>query len=192
MQHVLLHEQGDENLPPAFILRRGYGSARDRAVVFLTLMRQFQMEGAVLVLPPAPEDVVLVGVIEPRSDTIRLFDPRLGMPVQTAAGKVASLQEVQGDAKLLAPSEITAEQFKSAEWRLVCPLYSLPLRMRELERALAGYDRITLYCDAVKLKDDLSRLTKMPVSIWSCPVRALRNSLSPDEGGTDKSARLKR
>jgi len=192
MQHVLLHEQGDENLPPAFILRRGYGSARDRAVVFLTLMRQFQMEGAVLVLPPAPEDVVLVGVIEPKSDTIRLFDPRLGMPVQTAAGKVASLQEVQGDAKLLAPSEITAEQFKSAEWRLVCPLYSLPLRMRELERALAGYDRITLYCDAVKLKDDLSRLTKMPVSIWSGPVRALRNSLSPDEGGTDKTARLKR
>ena len=198
-EHVLLHEQGEESPPPAYVVRRGYGSARDRAVVFLALMRQFQIEGAVLVLPGAAEEVALVGVLDPSLDSVRLFDPRLGMPVRTTAGKVASLKDVQADTKLLGPSELTADQIKSGQWKVVCSLYSVPPRMRELERALAAYDRVALYCDVAKLKSDLERSTGMAVSVWNAagnaapsPVRALRSFVPADDGGTDKEMRLKR
>ena len=40
MRNVLLHEQGDSWTPPAFTLRRGCGSALERALVFLALLRQ--------------------------------------------------------------------------------------------------------------------------------------------------------
>ncbi|MFO0866503.1 MAG: hypothetical protein U0744_17970 [Gemmataceae bacterium] len=33
-RRVLLHEQEDENLPPVWTLRRGYGNGLDRALIF--------------------------------------------------------------------------------------------------------------------------------------------------------------
>jgi hypothetical protein len=200
MRHVLLHEQGDEAPPPGFVLRRGYGSARDRALVFLTLMRQLDIDGAALVLPGS-QDVALVGVLDPKGTSVRLFDPRLGMAVHTKEGRIATLADVQADSKLLEASDLTAEQLKAGQWRLVVPLYSLPLRMRELERALtAQQERIVLYTDAAKLKADLERATGTAVSVWNAadgdattsPIRALRLFLPADEGGVDKQGRLKR
>ena len=201
-QHVLLHEQQDDGLPPAFILRRGFGSARDRALVFLALMRQFQVEGGVLAHAAAPDDVWLVGVNEANAAGVRLFDPRLGMAVRRSDGQVATLKDAQGDAKLLQPSGLTAEQLKSGQWRLVCPLYSVSLRMAELERSVGALDRITLYLDAAKAKAELARATGATVAIWNSPAvndhvepsptRALRLFLPPDEGGIDKEGRLLR
>src|SRR5438270_11995779 len=85
-RHVLLHEQGDDWLPPAQVLQRGYGSLRDRARVFLAMLRQIPMEGCAIVLPEAPDDVVLIGAFpftarnlhDQKSAKLYLFDPRRG------------------------------------------------------------------------------------------------------------------
>jgi hypothetical protein len=200
-RNVLLHEQGEDWLPPANVLRRGYGGARDRALVFLALMRQLQTDGCVFVLPESGGEVILVGVLT--SKDVLLFDPRLGLPVQSADGGVATLQEVRADPKLLAPSGLTADQLKAAEVRLACPLHGLSPRMRELERVLTAQDRIVLYQEAADLRARAAQAAGAPVMVWNAPpgpggavepspTRALRMLLPPDDGGTAKGDRLKR
>ena len=56
MRNVMLHEQVDEWIPPAFTLRRGCGSALDRALVYLSLLRQAKTEGCLIVVPDTEPD----------------------------------------------------------------------------------------------------------------------------------------
>jgi hypothetical protein len=209
-RRVLLHQQGDDWLPPALILRRGYGCARDRALVFLALLRQMRVhdqavEGCVFTLPAAPDDVVLVGVLAPLPKAtgeptagprdIYLFDPRLGLAVRTADRGVATLKEARADAKLLEPSGLTAEQLKTAQVRLACPLSEVSPRMHALEKELTVHERIVLHVDPARLQRQCAEAAGLPVSIWNAPggqdspLRSLRLFLPPDEGGIDKDNR---
>ena len=88
--HVLLHEQGDDNLPPQFVLKRGFGNARDRALVFLQLLRQMDIGGCLVEAELAGgPDLLLVGVIMPGAEEVsfQLFDPRLGKAVMGSGGQ---------------------------------------------------------------------------------------------------------
>jgi hypothetical protein len=193
-RQVLLYEQGEEGLPPVYVLRRGYGSARDRALVFVALLRQLQLQACVFVSRASPGEVVLAGVLC-APDEVRLFDPRLGLAVRTSDGRVAMLKDVKADPKLLQGSDLTPEQFQAAEVRLYCPLQALPIRMSELEKALAVQDRVVLYLEPVKLRREMEQATGLAVHVWNgngdkSATRALRLFLPPEEGGTDKERRL--
>src|SRR5262249_22633812 len=49
-QGVLL-DQGEPPLAPPFVLKRGYGSAEERALVFLDLVRQMGLDGCLVTRP---------------------------------------------------------------------------------------------------------------------------------------------
>jgi hypothetical protein len=199
MRNVLLHDQVDTWIPPAFILRRGCGSALDRALVFLAAARQAKLEGCLIVVPDAEPTQILVGIREPQSTAVRLFDPRLGLAVAGKKGGVATLSDVIADPALLEPSGITKEQAAKLEVRLICPLYALAPRMLELQKGCASIDPIVLHLDAPALAADLAKTTKLPVKVWNppesktvanSPTRELHLFLPKQEGGTDSGLRF--
>jgi hypothetical protein len=208
MRNILLHEQVDTWIPPAFALRRGHASAVDRALVFLALLRQARGDGCLIVVKGSEPLQFLVAVHDVKGKSLRLFDPRLEMPVRGKDGKsIATLDEVRAEPALLAPSGITKEDAEKFEARLVCPLLALAPRMRELEKGLSGADPIVLHlpADALqRLQGTISALTKgkMEAHIWNAkadtndkgippnsPTRALRLFLSKQDGGIDETGR---
>jgi hypothetical protein len=202
LRRVLLHQQGEDWLPPAQVLQRGFGSSRDRARVLLALLPQLQLNGCLLIVPGTADEVVLAGVFSMPAQDIYLFDVRRGLAVRTADGKIATLTAAQADPKVLQVSGLNADQFKAVQLRVACPLNSLPSRMQELEKALRVQDRIVLACDPITLVRDLGKASGMPVQVWNSPpvgerlenspTRVLRLFLPAEDGGIDKSDRLRR
>ena len=122
---MALHEQADEGLPVMFVLRRGFGSALDRGLVFLVLLRQFQIEGCLLAAPKDPAGTILVGMQLPdkQNPALFLFDPRLGRPVPGPGTKgIATLSDVQADPKLLTASGLAMDDVAKLEAFQVTPL----------------------------------------------------------------------
>jgi hypothetical protein len=202
-RNVLLHEQGDGELPNAFVLKRGCGSARARALVFLALMRQYQsskqaqgVEGCLLVLPGPSPTLTLVGIYDGAKE-LYLFDPRLGEPILKDDRSVATLNDVKQNPSLLQASGIDSAQLRRLQAWLACPLPALAPRYKELERILSGHDRVKLYMEAAALQLELTTAFSLPVRVWNDPVdktggpnsptRALRLFLPPEEGGNDRS-----
>ena len=204
MRNVLLHEQVDDWTPPAATLRRGYGSAVDRALVFLALARQSQREGCLIVVPGSDPLQFLVAVLDPKTAKLHLFDSRLGLAVRGKDGKsIATLDEVLVDPTLLQPVGIAAVQAQQMEAWLICPLYALSPRMLQLQNALTEHnDPITLHLDGPKLAESIKLATKLPVKVWisppqgkalpNSPTRSLRLFLPKDDGGIDTTNRAKR
>jgi len=92
MRQVSLEENSDR-VPPAFTLRRGWGSSLERALVFVELLRQVgtpdQLRGCLVYCPEKPSGLPRLwacGVVVDNGDDIYLFDPRLGLPVPAAGG----------------------------------------------------------------------------------------------------------
>lgn len=207
MRNVLPHEQGDSNTPPAFTLRRGYGSPMERAIVFLALLRQAQIEGCLILAPGSAPLPFLVGVHDAKTSSLRLFDTRLGLAVISKDGKsIATLQEAIDDPALLRPSAITPEQAKKLEPWVVCPLHALAPRLFELQRGLSPFEPLTLYMNAGDVHKEISKAAKAPVKVWKAdveflsprsekhkaiiaPTRWLRTFVPKEEGGIDESKR---
>jgi hypothetical protein len=139
------------------------------------------------------------GVVANGGTDVYLFDPRLGLPLPGRDGKgVATLAEVRKDPGLLDQLnagdknryDMTAEQVRAAELRLVCPLSSLAPRMGSLQdKFLPPLVHVRLARDVER---DLERLQKagraagdkgVPVEVWKEGVGLLRRFLPPDEGG---------
>ena len=199
LRHVQLHEQSEEGLPAAFVLRRGFGSTLDRAIVFLALLRQFQIEGCVLAPAPDLAGPVLVGVLaesKPKPQ-LSLFDPRLGRPVMGLDQKaIATLEEARAHPELLKAFGWSAGAVAKLQAFQVNPLEALPARMRFLQELLALRDKVILYNDAGAVARELTKAAGRPAAVWNvqaaaqpAPTRALRQFLSVEEGGTDKRGR---
>jgi len=200
-RHVLLHEQGDDNLPPQFVLKRGYGSVRDRALIFLQLLRQMDLGGCLVEasMPKGP-DLLLVGVLT-KEGSLQLFDVRLGKAVLGPDGKEpATLAEALKEPALLKSHGYEALTADTVRLRLATSLGSLSPRMHYLERRLASYIRITLFQDTLRLAAQLEDLTGLKPTAWSAvdaetkvipPTHLLLNFLpSKEEGGEDETNRL--
>ncbi len=218
MRRIHLFDESDEWLPPAHVLRRGFGNHRDRALVFIELMRQFQVEGCVIVAdyPKEWHSPLLVGLLLTEADKqeVFLFDPRLGTPVapaKTSAPKdkdgggeeksgVATWTQADADRTLLAASGFAADSAQKLQILLAPPLAALAPRMRYLEIALSATDQIVLHQDFAKSWRNFER--HGPVAVWNergdpktpppSPVRALRLILPLDDGGMDKTGRMQR
>jgi hypothetical protein len=172
VRHVRLQGQEDFLTPPSYVLRRGWGNARERALIFLALLRQLGLpEDRDKVVADNPEDLEHLlgcllffsdkegkshlwacGVLVPRQQDLYLFDPRLGLPLPGPGGKgVATLAAVRKDPTLLRqldskdhPYDITAEQARAADLYLAVPLSALAPRMQQLEELLTPRIQVRL------------------------------------------------
>jgi hypothetical protein len=204
-RQVRLQENGEPLNPPAYVLRRGSGTAAERALVFLALLEQLGLDGCMIFVPATPDGPVrpwIPGVLVDKE--IFLFDTRLGLPLPGHDGHgFATLNQVHSDAaSVFRPLtidakhqyDVTPEQAKGASVYLACSLSALAPRMKYLEAMLSAQGRVYLGVDPVGLMDRFKRATQAQASvkIWNwpgdpeTPVRVLRSFLPPEgEGGTD-------
>jgi hypothetical protein len=216
VRQVALGSKAEElEQPPSFVLRRGYGSARERALIFLALLQQMDIDGAMIAcrdngkvrywVPGAlVEQKDRSGTVVRRD--VYLFDTRLAVPVPGPGGKgIATLAQVRSDPDVLKPLtpdpahpyDVTPELAKTAEVHLVCPLSALAPRMRRLEKVLAETDRVRLAVDPARLTKKFKEVTGAEVGVWAgaadpnSPTRLLRSFLPPEEGGVDRSQRFR-
>jgi hypothetical protein len=142
-------------LPLAFTLRRGWGTAQQRALVFLALIEQLGIEhdssswlhGALLFCPDdkGHRRLWACGVaIGDTPDAFYLFDPRLGLPIPGPDGKgIATLEQARNDPKVLGQLDsgklhydVTFRQARDTDVCLSCALTSLAPRMVLLQDRL--------------------------------------------------------
>src|SRR5262249_141879 len=150
MRQVTLQQRGDELLSPHLVLHGGQGTAHERALVFLALLHQLNLDGCMIAVPgDAPDQLrfCLPAVLMADADAsaFSLSEPRLGLPLPGPGGKgVATLAQLREQPELLgpltadkdAPYDVTPEQARRAEVYLVCPLSALAPRMKFLEDLL--------------------------------------------------------
>ena len=196
-RRVLLHEQEDENLPPVWTLRRGYGNGLDRALIFLRMMRQMRCDSALVTAADVTDGngpwLIATQPI-PDSPDLMFVDPRLARVILGPDGKKpANWKELRDDPKLLAASGFDAKQAASLETRLVIAEHEIAPRMRFVERELElPGEPIYLFHDAPKMLERFGDLA--PVKFWTGndkanPYGRLRRFIGKEEGGADEDHR---
>jgi hypothetical protein len=213
IRQVRLRAGEGEPLPPAFVLRRGWGTAQERALVFVTLLHQLRIPGCILALPSTETDQPryrywLPGALLPDPDghpQIYLFDTRLGLPLPGPKGgrvAVATLAQVRSSAggALLAqltadakhPYDLTPAQAGKLEVHVACPLSALAPRMRYLQTEIFDANTVQLAADARPLLEQFDKAVHdlgVPVQTWQPAMRAWRRFLPAEEGGADQAGR---
>jgi hypothetical protein len=218
MRQVRLRQRDGDEAPPAFALRRGWGTALERALVFLALLEQLgdleaarpEFLGCLLEVPDSSGRMVLwaCGVVVGDGTEVYVFDPRLGLPLPGPGGKgIATLAALRKQPDLLTQLhlsdklryDVTGKQIEAAQARLVCPLSALAPRMLYLqEKLLAPAVTVRLSADAAS---ELERLRKacaagadkpMKVGMAKEKTALLRRFLAADEGGVDTTSRKQR
>ncbi len=177
IRQVRLQDGLFATVPPQFALRRGWGTALDRALIFMALLQQLndggpQFSGCLLGWPAQvteslkwprqgaePVELWACGIVIGDEPKMYLFDPRLGLPIPGPKGEgVATLAEVRKDPALLAqltvkadhPYDVTQKRAQNVEIYQYCTLSALAPRMRFLQQELlapAGI-HVTLAVDA--------------------------------------------
>jgi hypothetical protein len=213
MRQVQLRERTGDALPPDFVLRRGWGTALERAQIFLAVLQQLGIVGCMLAVPGKPGEPAirywLPGALIGKD--IYLFDTRLGLPLPPAKGEgIATLAQVRSQPAVLQqlaldaknPYDVSQDQAQKAEVHVACALSALAPRMRFLQDQLAATEKVRLGVDPAALVKKFAEAAQAPemkgvhVRIWnlpgdsSSPIRVLRNFLPENEGGVDK-ARLR-
>jgi hypothetical protein len=197
--------------PPVLVLRRGWGTDMDRALIFLSLLeqvgspagRQSHLLGCLLFCPNAAGDQRFwaCGVVVDGGKDVYLFDPRLGLALPGPGGKgVATLAEARSKPDVLAQLDVdkdrrydvTADQARAAEVHLYCPLSALSPRMRHLQdEVLPPTVEVHLAAD---LAGDLNKLKaaaaagadkETAVKVWPDGPGLVRRFQSVEDGGTD-------
>jgi hypothetical protein len=200
-------------IPPQFVLRRGWGTPEERALVFLALLRQLSIEGC-LIGSPGPDAAhpiywacgALVDV-KPEKDNagdkqVLLFDHRMGMLLPGAKDKeILTLSALCAHPEILKTYtvnpeyayDVNPEMVAGAEIHLVTPLSGLAPRMVLLQSDLlapAIKGRL-----ALNVEESLNQFAKaaprmgdknIPTQVAPRFTGVLRRFLPPDEGGADK------
>jgi hypothetical protein len=218
MREVRLRPEEGEASPRSFVLRRGWGNALERALVFLAMLEQFgeadapqpELLGFLLEVPNGRGGMNLwtCGVVIGDGKDVYLFDPHLGLPLPGPDGEgVATLAQARAKSEILAQLNVdeknrypvTREQAQAAQAQLVCPLSALSPRMRYLQdKLLAPAVRVRLARDAVKDAERIKSACSAgaakptPVQLAKDKCTLLRRFLPPDEGGADTTSRAQR
>jgi hypothetical protein len=208
----------DDLVPPEDVLLLGHGSATERALVYLALLRQLGIDGCMIAVPGKDGRMApwIPGALVPKEEKdfagnpvpagIYLFDTRLGMPLPGPDGKgVARLADVvekpdQFRRLFTGPGAeaVIPPQIAKAEVRLACPLSALSPRMRHLQEKLASSSgKIVLAMNPEGLRGRFEKVTRKPVQVWNGPggdtnnpTRVLRAFLPPEAGGVGNPARV--
>ena len=209
--------EGPEGIPvdPQLTLRKGWGGALDRALIFLALRGQQPSTNN----PNHPPDLllqldagqpgksrVLVGVWIPSRKDWWILDPVLGLPLEDADPAWAwlgALSVGKSGEKPLQPMkwadqewDLRPEWWNKVEISLVCALNQLPRRMGAIEKILGQSGlNVSLYANPSRLiplaEQELSRLGKdtWKVTVWKPGISLLQSYVIPLEGGTDADER---
>jgi hypothetical protein len=201
VRQVRLRAGEGEPLPPAIVLHRGWGTAQERALVFLTLLHQLRIPGCMLAYSTGepgnpPYRYWVPGALVNKH--IYLFDTRLGLPLPGPNGEgiltLSQVQSAEGGELLrqLAPEpkhpyDVTPAQVKNLEVHVACPLSALAPRMRFLQTDILESNTISLAADARILEqfEDAVR-GQAAVQTWWPATRALRRFVPVEEGGDER------
>src|SRR5262249_2233607 len=96
IRQVGLRERPGGSLPPYFVLRRGWGTSQERALVFLALLEQLGIDSAMIALSieGGGRRYWVAGALVDKE--IYLFDTRLGLPLPGPNGNgAATLTQVR-------------------------------------------------------------------------------------------------
>ncbi len=215
MREVRLRPSEGETEPPSYVVRRGWGTALDRALIFLALLEQLgdreapepELLGFLLQIPDKSGTMRLwaCGVVIGDDKEVYLFDPSLGLPLPGPNGAgIATLAQVRRQPELLSQLHagekyrypVTTEQARTAQAHLVTPLSALAPRMRYLQdKLLAPAVRVRLAGDASKEVERIQAAFSagsekpIPVLMPKDKCTLLRRFLPVNEGGADASDR---
>jgi hypothetical protein len=195
--------------PPLYTLRRNQGTALERGLVFLDLLRQLDPDAeqamtGCLFLEPTNGDrlprVLAVGVLVDKD--VYLFDPGLGLPIPTADGKgVATLANALADPQVFkqltvnekTPYDVTTQKLRDAKVYVYVQLSALAPRMTQLQKSvLAPHIPVSLsadfFAEQAALESAMAAARGNPAVVNAFPqgLRVLRSFLPPEEGGIDK------
>src|SRR5208282_1045880 len=201
VRQVRVRDVGEGLLPPQFALRRGWGSADDRALAFLALLEQIGVDGCRIEVEQGGKPALWACGAVIGGD-IYLFDPRLGLPVPGPGGNgIATLASVRAHPDLLGqltvdvkhPYDIKPEQTRRVKLLAACPLSALAPRMKFLEESLATAGvTVRLAADPSASLGRLERAAdraggseRPAVGIWTPATRALYDFMPPEQGGDD-------
>jgi hypothetical protein len=198
--------------PPVYVLRRGSGTAPERALVFLALLHQLGIEGCLIATNDgaSPTYWACGAMVEGKTENdvattseVLLFDPRMGLPLPGTDRKgiltLSALVKKPESLKALTINpdqsyDITSATIATTEIHLVAPLSALAPRMQFLEEKVL---RPKITCRlSVDMEKSFKSFTnaapesegkKIAVRVASHVADVLRRFLPPDEGGTDKA-----
>jgi hypothetical protein len=196
----------EDPVPPAYVLRRGWGNSLERSLAFLALLEQDagpeKLRGCLLTLPGAEKTgqrLWACGVVIGDGKDVYLFDPRLGLPLPGPGGEgVATLATAAKDPAVLGQLDsgpdhlydVKPEQARTAEGWAVFTVSSLAPRMRYLQDTLFNHSlRAQLSADPADL-DRLREAVKASgaaagVKVFKPGIGLLARFLPVSEGGTD-------
>lgn len=112
VRQVRLVERDEGLLAPEFVLHRGWGTSRQRALVFVGLLRQLGIPGCVLApggagQPLRPWACGALVTLPGDKKEVLLFDPRLGLPLP---GPKAASPELAAAFRLARPVRGTGDE----------------------------------------------------------------------------------
>ena len=205
-------------LPPAYVLRRGWGSGLERMLIVAALGRQMGFDAG-LIGPAAAADQPMLyqppgreaefprgpfwGLGIRDGDDILLFDPWKEQALPGKNGRPATLADVRANPRTMAvwldnqpfAWPVTADDLKAGEIFLVAPLSAVAARNKMLEEKLAAEIGVKLSANLAEVQKRVEAASKgIPVRYYSpakegfAPTRALRNFLSVAEGGAAAEA----
>lgn len=209
--------EGPDGIPvdPQLTLKKGWGSALDRALIFLALRGQQLSQGN----SKNPPDLllqldtgqpgktrVLVGVWIPSRKDWWILDPVLGLPLEDADPEWAwlgALPTGQNGQKPLQPLkwsdiewDLRPDWWNKVDISILCTLNQLPRRMEAIEKILAQSGlNVSLFTNPTLqgslAEKELSRLGKgsWKVGVWKPGISLLQSYVIPLEGGTDPDER---
>lgn len=180
---------------PADVLMLGYGTAEQRAWIFILLARQQGLDVAMLATPDPDHPNIprpwLPALLQKNGDheELYLFDPALGLPIPGPGGKgIATLAQAINDPTVLDRLDLDDSHhyaIKSAEAKQAIALVEaspgyLSRRMKVLESHLTGSDRLVLTTSpsaAVARLKQVHELKSDP-QLWAWPYEMLNVRLA--------------
>ncbi|HEY2787260.1 MAG TPA: hypothetical protein VGJ05_20035 [Fimbriiglobus sp.] len=191
-------------VPPAYVLRRGWGTGLERAMVFLALLRQLGLDGC-LIGPAGAESKSSLYATPEKAGSLEslkgpfwavgvrtgpdifLFEPWRGDTFPGPDGKgISTLAQLKSNPQLVEvwaqdrriPFDVAPSDLRTGEVYLATPLSSLAPRMKMLEEKLTRSSAVKLYVDAAGTCDRFvkEKATSDRPKWWSPP---------PSVGGFD-------
>jgi hypothetical protein len=172
------------------VLQSGKATARERAWIFILLLRQQGLDGVILGVPDEKSGEIRPWVPALVADNdLYLFDTELGLPIAGPEGRpVATLAEVAADDGLLRkldmssqrPYPMTAGELKDLVAYIEASPSYLTRRMKLIETKLTGQNKITL---SSRPSQTAKRLEGRPLveqaRCWAAPLEVMQSRAQP-------------
>ncbi|MBX7106119.1 MAG: hypothetical protein K1X57_18710 [Gemmataceae bacterium] len=191
VRHVSLEDRPGPSDPPVFVAQRGRGTPLERLIVAGALCHALGLEVFAIGDPEAAGDSSKLwglGILD--GADVRLFDPRLGIPLPGKSG-VGTLAGLIQDPSPLEPLvklgyDVDAARLKAARLYPIAPITSLAPRWSRAESLVPPGTRVGV--DARLLAEQIGRLPigGFEPQATGTPPRLLSEFLPESEGGRNK------